>query len=146
MVAAAALASPASAQTKVDRGNGSFFNKPGATAEQAAADTAQCLAIAKGADSQINTSDVLIGGPGVILFGALSGGRQRRVNVENCMLIRGWRLYAMTRAEGAAWKALSDSARDRELAQLVGAPVPARGTLLRQWHNDYAEPALWAKN
>lgn len=132
--------------TKVDRGNGSFFNKPGATAEQAATDSGQCRAIAEGADSQINTVNVLAGGLGGVLDGAFAGGRLKRVNIENCMLIRGWRLYAMTREEGAAWKALPAATRDRELAALVGEQTPRRGMLLREWRNDYAEPVLWQKS
>lgn len=145
---AGALANPAqvAAQTGVDRGNGSFFNKVGATAEQAASDTARCRAIAESAESQINGVAVITGGLGAIIGGAFAGKRLKRVNVENCMLVRGWRLYAMTRDEGAAWKALSEAARDTELATLVGAVSPARGTLLREWHNDYAEPALWQKD
>lgn len=136
----------ANAEPKVDRGNGSFFNKPDATAEQAAIDTAQCRAIAEGADSQINAVNVVAGGLGGIIGGAFAGGRLERINIENCMLIRGWRLYAMTREDGAAWKAMPDAARSRELTTLVGAQVPARGTLLREWRNDYAEPVLWQKN
>lgn len=141
-----ATALAGTAEPKVDRGNGSFFNKPGASGEQAAADTARCRAIAEGADSQINAVNVLVGGLGSIIGGAFAGSRLKRVNIENCMLIRGWRLYAMTREDGAAWKAMPDAARNRELAMLVGAQVPARGTLLREWRNDYAEPVLWQKN
>lgn len=142
-----ALASAAAAQDapKIDRSHGSFFNRPGATAEQAAADTAQCRALADGAESQINAVTVLAGGIGAVLGGAFAGNRLKRVNVENCMLIRGWRLFAMTREEGATWKALADPARTTELAALVGADAPARGTLLRVWRNDYAEPVFWEK-
>jgi len=140
------LSAPAFAQTDVDRGNGSFFNKPGATAQAAAAETSACRAIAEGAESQINGVSVLTGGLGAIIGGAFAGKRLKRVNVENCMLVRGWRLFAMTRAEGAAWKALSDAEREKQLAVLVGEATPARGSLLRQWHNDYAEPALWQKD
>ncbi|QHL91444.1 hypothetical protein GVO57_12285 [Sphingomonas changnyeongensis] len=133
------------AEARVDRGHGFFFNKPGATAEQAAADTAQCRAIASGADSQINAVDVLAGGLAGVLGGAFAGERLQRVNLENCMVIRGWRLYAMTAEEGRTWKALPDAARERELAVLVGAQQPARGQMLREWRNDYAEPVLWRK-
>lgn len=139
------LPGAAPAQEKIDRGNGSFFNRPGATAEQLATDTARCRAIAEGADSQINGIDVLAGGLGSIIGGAFAGGRLKRVNIENCMLVRGWRLYAMTRDQGAAWKSLPEATRERELAALVSAENPARGTLLREWRNDYAEPVLWEK-
>lgn len=146
LLALTAMPAAVSAQSAVDRGNGSFFNKPGASAAQAATETTQCRAIAEGADSQITGVNVIAGGLGGIIGGAFAGKRLRRINIENCMLIRGWRLFAMTDAEGANWKALSDADRDGQLAVLVGADTPARGTLLREWHNDYAEPALWQKN
>jgi len=135
-----------SAAPKVDRGNGSFFSKPGATAEIAASDIATCRNIAEGTDSQIKAVNVVMGGLGAVIGGAFAGGRQKRVNIENCMLVRGWNLYAMTREEGTAWKALPEADRNRELAALVGVTAPPRGTLLRSWHNDYAEPVLWQKD
>ena len=143
-VAAMLLVSAAGA-ADVDRGNGSYFNKPGVTLDAMLAEVAACRAKAEGADSQINGIPVLTAGLGAIIGGAIANGRLKRVNIENCMLIRGWRLYAMTDAEGKAWKALSDDGRKAELTTLVGAETPARGTLLREWRNDYAEPVLWVK-
>ena len=145
---AAALAWPVGATSidKVDRGNGMFFNRPGAALDDMARDSGECLAIAAGAESQINGVDVVMGGLGAVIGGAIAGGRLKRVNVENCMLVRGWRLFAMTREEGAKWKAMADPARKTALATLVGAETPATGTLLRVWHNDYAEPVLWQKD
>lgn len=139
---------PATAQARdgLDRGHGSFFNRVGASAEMAAADTAHCRAIASGAQSQINATDVLIGGLGGIIGGAFAGSRLQRVNIENCMLVRGWRLFAMTRPEGSAWKAMTAQQRERELETLVGAATPTRGALLREWRNDYAEPVMWSKD
>jgi hypothetical protein len=29
---------------------------------------------------------------------------------------------------------------------MTGAETPERGSLLRVWRNDYAEPVLWQKN
>jgi hypothetical protein len=78
-----------------------------------------------------------------VLGGTIAGSRLERGNVENCMLIRGWRLFAMTSDEGRAWKALTQDERATQPALLVGAQTPARGTLLREWRNDYAEPVLW---
>lgn len=147
-LAALVVAVPAAAApdvAKIDRGNGSFFNKPGATPEQVALDTAQCRALADGADSQINAVNVLAGGLGAVIGGAFAGNRLKRVNVENCMLVRGWRLFAMTRDEGARWKALPEAERNAQLATLTGAVSPTRGQLLRAWHNDYAEPVFWEK-
>jgi hypothetical protein len=146
VLAMAMIPVSATAQSKVDRGNGSFFNKPGATSEQLVPDTTQCTATAEGADSQISAINVVAAGLGGIIGGAFAGKRLKRVNVENCMLIRGWRLYAMTREEGAAWKALRDDERDRQLTTLISDTSPTRGTLLREWRNDYAEPVLWQKN
>lgn len=145
-VGAVTAATTASAADKVDRGHGIFFNRPGATLNAMLADTDACRALAEGADSQITGIGVVTGGLGGILGGAIAGGRLKRVNIENCMIIRGWRLYAMTKREGAAWKAQGEAAQEAELAVLVGAPTPARGALLREWHNDYAEPVLWQKD
>ena len=141
-----AVATPAFGADKVDRDHGKFFNKPGATIEQLATDTGQCRAIADGAESQINGINVLTGGIGAIIGGASAGGRLKRVNQENCMVIRGWRLFAMTKAEGESWKALGDAKQQAELPTLIAADLPARGTLLRAWRNDYAEPVLWKKD
>jgi hypothetical protein len=131
---------------KIDRDNGKFFNKPGATIDAMATDLAQCRAIADGAESQINAVNVLAGGLGGILGGMSAGGRLKRINQENCMLIRGWRLFALTDAEGKTWKALGEAGQQAELAKLVAAGTPARGLLLREWRNDYAEPVLWKKD
>ena len=146
MIVALLFATPVAAQERVDRGNGLYFNRPGATAQAMTADLAQCRAIAEGADSQITGIAVVTAGLGGVLGGLIAGGRLKRVNTENCMLIRGWRLYAMTRTQGAAWKALSDDAREARLTTLVGAENPDQGALLRVWANDYAEPVLWQKD
>lgn len=145
-VAASIAATPAHAEERIDRGNGMYFNRPGATLEAMSADLTRCRAIAEGADSQITGIGVVTAGIGGVLGGLIAGGRLKRVNTENCMLVRGWRLYAMTRTQGAAWKALSEQARDARLATLVGAEAPDQGALLRVWANDYAEPVLWQKD
>ncbi len=143
---AACLPSPGWASQKADRGNGSFFNRPGASADLAAHDIDSCRKLARGAESQIETSSVIVGGLAAIIAGGLADGNQKRINIENCMLVRGWSLYAMTREEGRVWKAMTEAERNRELAVLVGADKPARGSLLRTWANDYAEPVLWQKD
>lgn len=139
-------AAPAQAEDRIDRGNGLYFNRPGATLEAMATDTQRCKAIAEGADSQVTGIAVVTAGIGGVIGGLISGGRLKRVNIENCMLVRGWRLFAMTRADGTAWKALTDDQRTQALTTLVGADTPTRGSLLRVWHNDYAEPVLWQKD
>ena len=144
--AAPGLAADAVRVEKIDRDNGKFFNKPGGTLAAMATDAAQCKAIADGAESQINGLSVLTGGLGAIIGGASAGGRLKRVNLENCMVIRGWRLYAMTKPEGDRWKALGEAKQQVELATLVAAETPARGRMLREWRNDYAEPVLWKKD
>ena len=60
-------------------------------------------------------------------------------------LSRGWRLVAMTRAEGSAFEALSPAAQRTEIETLAGQETPTRGRVLRIWHNDYAEPQFFEK-
>ncbi len=144
MIAAASLAAAASG-AEVERGNGFFFNRAGATLDTMLAAVADCRAKAEGADSQINGIPVLTAGLAAVIGGAIANGKLKRINVENCMLIRGWRLFAFGDADGQRWKAIPEAAQKAELATLVGAETPARGTLLRVWHNDYAEPVLWEK-
>ena len=143
--ALALMAAPAAAGDLAERGNGMFFNRPGATLDQMLAASAECLKVAEGAESQINGVNVLMGGIGAIIGGAIAGGRLKRTNVENCMLTGGWRLYAMTDAQSAGWKQLGEAGQRAALATLVGAETPAQGTLLRVWRNDYAEPILFQK-
>jgi hypothetical protein len=135
----------AMAADKVDRGHGFFFNRPGATGAAMLADLESCRQIASGAQSQINGVNVLFGGLGAVIGGAFAGKRLQRINVENCMLVRGWRLFAMTDAEGDAFNRQPIAAQRTALDGLAGSETPAIGTLLRHWHNDYAEPAFFEK-
>ena len=146
LIAALLASAPSHAADRPDRGHGIFFNRPGATLEQAAADRDRCSMIAAGTDSQVTAVGVLTGGLGAIIGGEIAGGRLRRVNTENCMVVHGWRLFAFTADEGAAFKALPEAGRLAEMTTLVGAEVPARGALLRTWDNDYAVPKTWQKN
>lgn len=139
------ISNPAVADEKIDRGHGFYFNRPGATTGAMLSDQEQCRAIATGAQSQINAASVVFGGLGAVLGGAFAGKRLQRVNVENCMLVRGWRLVAMTRAEGSAFEALSPAAQRTEIETLAGQETPTRGRVLRIWHNDYAEPQFFEK-
>lgn len=138
-------ASAATAADRIDRGHGFFFNRPGASGEAMLSDLESCRQIASGAQSQINGVNVLFGGLGAVIGGAFAGKRLQRVNVENCMLVRGWRLFAMTDAEGDAFNRQPIAAQRAALDGLAGSETPATGTLLRQWHNDYAEPVFFEK-
>ena len=145
LIATVLVATPAVAEEKIDRGHGFYFNRPGAPGGAMLSDQAQCRAIATGAQSQINAVSVVFGGLGAVLGGAFAGKRLQRINVENCMLVRGWRLVAMTRAEGSAFEALAPAAQQTEIEALAGQETPTRGRVLRVWHNDYAEPQFFEK-
>ena len=118
------------ARRDTDRLQGTFYNRPGATDRDLALELQRCRAIATvpqgSAVEQRPLSpvpDAANGGP-VSITGVAS-------SLEDCMVARGWRLFAMTAREAAEWNALSAGARDREMATLVGAPHPARGRLVR---------------
>ncbi len=58
-------------------------------------------------------------------------------SLENCMVVRGWRVVHLPDAEGLALAALSPSDLAARLAPWVGADNP-HGEVVRVWHNDAA--------
>lgn len=109
-----------------------FYNRPGASVAARDADLARCLAI--------GTQPMADSGPAVV--------KDRRLNppigteqnatpttpgnpIEPCMSERGWRLYALSPRERAAWARLSVPARARLADTLTGANAPRWGHLLR---------------
>lgn len=111
-----------------------FYNRPGASVAARDTDLVRCLAI---------TTEPMGGiGPAVVKDRRLTppiGTAPDRSPaatpsddpIETCMSNRGWRLYAPTPHERAAWARLSAPARARLADTLTGAKAPSWGRLLR---------------
>ena len=111
-----------------------FYNRPGASTAARDADLARCLAIATEPMGGI--------GPAVVKDRRLTppistepdrspAATRSDDPIETCMSNRGWRLYAPTPHERAAWARLSAPARARLADTLTGAKAPSWGRLLR---------------
>jgi hypothetical protein len=111
-----------------------FYNRPGASVATRDADLARCLAIATQPMADI--------GPAVVKDRRLTppigaapdlppAATSTSDPVETCMSNRGWRLYALSPRERAAWTRLSAPARARLADTLTGAAQPRWGHLVR---------------
>lgn len=105
-----------------------FYNRPGAT--RADLDTAlvQCRAITTGLHGS-NVEGRALTPPQGVLSRDL---QTPTMTIEDCMVSRGWRLYALSPRESAAQAALSPAARNREAARLLTAKRPKYGCLVRK--------------
>ena len=151
-IAALLCAGPARADDEAIKPKyGHYYNRPGASVEQAGAALQACTDIASGVRRPGATA-VGVGAAGLAagifttaLLSSLTQAAKVKYNVQNCMVIRGWRLFAMTKAEGDVWTDLPDAQRNTQLAALTGAQAPDVGHLYRVWQNDYAQPRMWVK-
>lgn len=135
-VATAAAAEPVSL-TSPSRGT-TYFNQPGA---DLAAHTRDLKACMLKAEEGIFGAPTLPGLTGIVPD-LMAGGQQnvlRRTNIENCMVVRGWRVVRVSGAAEAALSKLNPSALAERLAPLVGSESP-EGEIVRQWRNDAASP------
>ncbi|MHA0337006.1 hypothetical protein [Sphingomonas aquatilis] len=111
-----------------------FYNRPSASVATRDADLVRCLAIATQPMADIGPAVVKdrrltppVGAAPDLPPAATSTGD----SVETCMSNRGWRLYALTSRERAAWTRLSAPARARLADTLTGAAQPRWGHLVR---------------
>ncbi|MDP2258352.1 MAG: hypothetical protein Q8J89_01370 [Caulobacter sp.] len=123
-----------------------YFNKPGAEMATHDADLANCFVTWQGGVIPGNTI-MGIGATGVV-DGLIAGAVQNQmmkgwerarlaVNVEHCMVARGWRLVRLPEAEGRKLAALDRQALTATLAPWVGADIP-EGQIVRVWRNEAA--------
>lgn len=106
-----------------------FYNRPGATPATLAAELRRCRVITTathGGKRRALTPPIAAPGADVA-----DAGPAPSPTIKDCMVTRGWRLYALDAENRAAIGALDADARTDALAQLVGAECP-RGTLLSQ--------------
>jgi hypothetical protein len=119
-----------------------YFNRPGADLETHDADVADCAAEAERTisfDEQIHTgaSQGLVGAiMGKVVQDAYHRGAAAS-GLENCMVVRGWRVVKLSDAEGEALSKLAPDALIAQLAPWIGAADP-HGQVVRIWANDAA--------
>jgi hypothetical protein len=115
-----------------------YFNRPGATFEGQQADLKYCAAIAV---QGVQPREVMPVGGG--LLGALISiqimkmeiRRGNAANIENCMVVRGWRVVAVGPEEGEKLAKLDQASLSEQLKLWVGAD-PVHGSVVRQWDNE----------
>lgn len=117
-----ALALLATAQGSVPA---TFYNRPGATPAMLATELRRCRTITTGPQGEAGRAlTPLIAAPGNV-----DAAPARSPTIEDCMVMRGWRVYALDGGERATLEALSPDARANALAKLRAAEDPERGTL-----------------
>lgn len=139
-VLAGLIAGPAVAQTapvniaEAIKGY-TYFNKPGADLATHDADLADCMVLARDAKSL----DAIIGNGGIV-GGMFTSAAEKGVSasgIENCMVVRGWRVVQVGEAEGAALATGPLATAVQTVGGWIGAETP-HGTIVRVWGNDAA--------
>ncbi len=119
-----------------------YFNRLGADAAAHDAALKDCVADA----AKASQPDTYAYGGGSLLGAVIAAAvtaeldyiadkRGVQANVENCMVVKGWRVVRLSDADGAAVAALDQPGRAARLAPMVGAEPPA-GSIARVWGND----------
>ncbi|KQZ03622.1 hypothetical protein ASD21_20280 [Caulobacter sp. Root1455] len=145
-VAMAAAATPVCATDLAKSSDGyTYFNKPGAQVAVHDADVRDCK-VKAGRLYQPDTSAPvyapgLAGAIGVAIAKAIAqavaNAKARPVNVENCMVVKGWRVVALDPVAGEAASKLEATAKLARMTPLIGAAEP-EGTVVRVFANDAA--------
>jgi len=122
----------------------SYFNRPRADMALHNADLGACLVDAANLRSVREKLGSGSGILGALIEGAATNSASRGVisaSIENCMVVRGWRVVHLDDVEGAALSALTSDDLAKRLAPWIGAEIP-HGTVVRSWHNDAALGAV----
>lgn len=149
---AVAAAAPAWAASLNQTSEGyTYFNKPGADLALQGVDLAACRIFAGTTLQPANVPTVVINGnPGAsfIAFGivmgvALEAARRKGIpiDVEDCMVVKGWRVVRIEHAEGDAFRALDARERKARLSGWVGAETP-HGSIVRVFANEALHPDM----
>ncbi|MBY0569251.1 MAG: hypothetical protein K2P70_18230 [Hyphomonadaceae bacterium] len=116
-----------------------YFNRPGADIDFHDAELTACLTEAArvvSVDEAINGNSGIVGG---LMVSALSHG-VRPAAIENCMVVRGWRVVRVPEAEGEALSGLAPAEIQARLAEWIGLETP-HGEIVRVWTNAAADSA-----
>lgn len=122
-----------------------YFNRTGATLAEHDAALRSCIADAGRMRQPDQTAPSGGGLLGALVLGMLSGAvnsmQERRgmtANVENCMVVAGWRVVRLDPVIGETLDKLEQPALHEALADYVGTDVP-RGEVVRVFANDAAD-------
>lgn len=134
VAALVALAQPAMAQSITTATEGfTYFNRPGATAEQHFSDLEACR-------QQVRRVAPPFGGDGALMVaieGAIVLRRGRAANFENCMVAKGWRVARVQAALAEELRTLDQTILAERLGLMIGADIPSE-EILRRFDNDAA--------
>lgn len=109
-----------------------YFNRPGASIDDHHADVRTCAAHARG-PSQVGAA---IGGVLPALIASQQGQARFQTNVENCMVVKGWRVVRLPEGVGRALRRMNREELSNQLATVVGVETPQAGRIVRVFAND----------
>lgn len=147
------LASAAAAQTRLTGPSAghTYFNRAGATIEEHDGAVRACQRIVRDLRFNRRTTTPRDDSEGAALAAVIadtssniqSSRRTFTAGVENCMVVRGWRVVRVARDRGAALDRLSATDIRIQLTPLVGAETPD-GEVVRIFNNDMQfEDTIW---
>ena len=149
LLAALILAAPATvhaANITTTTDGYTYFNRPGADVATHDADIDACRKQAGLLHQPMQQTTVVVTGGvygaigaaiGTAIAQAILDAHAHPINVENCMVVRGWRVVALDKDEGAAVAALERKDKIAKLEPWIGADAP-HGTIVRSFDNDLA--------
>ena len=141
-----AMASPVMASDLAKTSDGyTYFNKPGAAQAVHDADVRACKLMSARLHQPDTSPPVYAPGLagaigaaiGKAIVMAMQDAKARPVNVENCMVVKGWRVVALDPVAGEAASKLDAAAKSARVSPLIGAAEP-EGTIVRVFANDAA--------
>lgn len=123
-----------------------YYNRVGATLGEHDTDVEACVGQAA---STRSFDEVINNGASMGLAGAIIGGVMQNAywhgtvgaGLENCMVVRGWRVVRLADADGQALAALQQADLREKLDAWIGAESPP-GEVVRLWANDAANAAI----
>lgn len=117
-----------------------YFNRAGADVPMHDKAVAGCALEATKTRSMDQMTQPMLGILGAVIGSALADAYNRSTvasGLENCMVVRGWRVVRLPDAEGKALAALDQAVLSAKLAPWIGQSQP-NGEVVRTWGNDLA--------
>ena len=113
-----------------------YFNKPGANTESHNRDLEECINSSFGL---VQTNQNFAGVLPALIYG-MADDQGRAANIENCMVVDGWRVVRLPDTDGAMISKLDRAAQTKQLSAWIGAEEPF-GTIARTWGNEIGRPS-----